>query len=211
MTLPWIAAGLRLNNRADKHGNAAVSHGDALSDEALVEAIVRRGSQGHFRLLLTRYKVRVHQIALSVLGPSQSAQAEDVAQEVFISIFSRLDQFRGDCRFSTWLYRLAINAAIDFRRANARHHGASLDDATLAGAQGGLPDEQDDPRRRALIQEAMRELPESQRMMVHLFYWLDLKVREIAEVMDCPEGTVKVYLQRARNSLAASLGGIRND
>lgn len=208
--MPWIAAGFRLSNRAAEPGKAAVSHSDTLSDEALVEAIVRRGNQGHFRLLLTRHKVRVHQIALSVLGPSQSAQAEDVAQEVFISVFSRLDQFRGDCRFSTWLYRLAINAAIDFRRANARHQGVSMDDETLPGTEGGLPDEQDDPRRRVLIQKAMRELPESQRMMVHLFYWLDLKVREIAEVMDCPEGTVKVYLQRARNSLAASLGGIRH-
>ena len=211
MTLPLTSAGLRLFNRAAGRGNSVVPRNDALSDEALVEAIVMRGSQGHFRMLLARYKVRVHQIALSVLGPSQSAQAEDVAQEVFISVFFRLDQFRGDCRFSTWLYRLAINAAIDFKRANVRHQGVSLDDAMLPGNEGGLPDQLDDPRAGALIQKAMLELPESQRMMVHLFYWLDLKVREIAEVMDCPEGTVKVYLQRARNSLAASLGGIRHD
>lgn len=183
---------------------------NAWSDEALVEAIVKRGSQKHFLTLLTRYKVRVHQIALSVLGPGQVAQAEDVAQEVFIALYQRLDRFRGECKFSTWLYRLAVNAAIDFKRANARHRGASLEQVTLPGVTFELPDA-GSSRQQKQIQEALQELPESQRMMIYLFYWLELKMREIAEVLDCPLGTVKVYLKRARTALAESLGDIEDD
>lgn len=211
MTLPLTADALLQFSRPAASAQREEASPGALSDEALIDAIVKRGSQRHFRTLLARYKVRVHQIALSVLGPSQVAQAEDVAQEVFISLYQRLDQFRGECKFSTWVYRLAVNAAIDFKRCNMRHSGVSFDESMLPGHV-------DDPGRGnkrepvdARIQEALNALPESQRMMVYLNYWLELKLREIAEVLDCPEGTVKVYLKRARATLAESLEGIKDD
>lgn len=210
MTLPvTIEALLQFSRAASAAAERETSRPDAWSDEALIEAIVKRGSQPHFRTLLARYKVRVHQIALSVLGPSQTAQAEDVAQEVFISLYQRLDQFRGDCKFSTWVYRLAVNAAIDFKRSNKRHAGVSLEESMLPGqaaehgSAGGPVD--------ARVQQALNALPESQRMMVYLYYWLELKLREIAEVLDCPEGTVKVYLKRARATLAESLGSLKDE
>lgn len=211
-TLPLDAnALLQFNKATPARVDPDARRTDAWSDEALVEAIVKRGSQQHFRTLLARYKVRVHQIALSVLGPTQAAQAEDVTQEVFISLYRRLDQFRGDCKFSTWIYRLAVNAAIDFKRANSRHAGPAIDDVSLPGVSFALPEGTDDQKLERGVHQALLALPESQRMMVYLYYWLELKIREIAEVLDCPQGTVKVYLKRARAALAESLGEFEYD
>jgi RNA polymerase sigma-70 factor (ECF subfamily) len=178
---------------------------DALSDEALVEAIVLRGSQQHFRMLLARYKTRVHHLALSVLGPSKQAQAEDVAQEIFLKLYQRLDSFRGDCKFSTWLHRIAINTAIDYQRKNKRFEASDIDEVVLPESLITGPIQIEDRDTIQRLQKAINGLPHSQRMMVYQFYWLGMKTREIAEVLGCPEGTVKVYLRRARTVLAGQL------
>ncbi len=179
---------------------------DALSDAALVESIVLRGNQQHFRTLLARYKTKVHHIALSVLGPSQQAQAEDVAQEVFIKLYQRLESFRGDCLFSTWIYRLAINATIDYQRKNRKFESVDIVDVIIPGSSAGAASILVEGETSARVKVAVNSLQQTQRMMVYLFYWLGFKIREIAEVMDCPEGTVKVYLRRAKKHLAEQLG-----
>lgn len=184
---------------------------DAWSDEALVEAIVLRGSRHHFSTLMARYKDKVYRIALSLLGPSRHAEAEDVAQEVFIRLYERLESFRGDSRFSTWLYRLAINTGIDHQRREKRHRAIGLDEAPEQTSPDSAIRSIEQSRQSAYVRKAVESLPDTQRMMVHLFYWLGFKIREIAEVMDCPEGTVKVYLQRARMQLAGLLGEFPHD
>jgi RNA polymerase sigma factor (sigma-70 family) len=184
---------------------------DPWSDEALVQAVVGRGSQQHFRTLMARYKTKVHHLCLSVLGPSQQNQAEDVAQEVFLKIYQRLESFRGDCKFSTWLYRIAINTAIDCKRKNNKFLADNIDDISLPDTMitsAFSPEDHDSAKR---VQLAVQSLPQTQNMMVYQFYWLGLKTREIAEVLDCPEGTVKVYLLRARSALAETLGALKND
>lgn len=183
--------------------NSADQASDVWSDERLVASFLAHGHPQHFRALLARHKQRVHQVALSVLGPAMSAHAEDVAQEVFIRIYERLDQFRGDSAFSTWLYRLTFNLAMDYRRTAQRHQATPLDEANYADTRP-VTDPQNG-RLRPRVQAALWQLPESQRMIVHLHYWLDLKIREIAAVLDCPEGTIKVYLRRARKALAEHL------
>ena len=184
---------------------------DAFSDEALVESIVSNGSQQHFRALMARYKTRVHHLALSVLGPGKQAMAEDAAQEIFIKLYQRLGSFRGDSKFSTWLYRIAINTAIDFKRSNARHEHDELSEHTIPEALQGAPISIEDRDQAEAVQKAIAKLPQAQRMMVYQYYWLDLKMREIAEILGCPEGTVKVYLLRARKALADQLGAPGND
>jgi RNA polymerase sigma-70 factor (ECF subfamily) len=180
--------------------------GDAWSDDALVEAIIRRGSQQHFGALMARYKVKVHQIALSVLGPGQQALAEDVAQEVFIKLYQRLESFRGDCLFSTWLYRMAFNTAIDIQRRSRKFTALDIDSIAPVVAEDSTGSDIDNAGSARRIHAAIQSLPQTQRMMVYLFYWLELRIREIATVMDCPEGTVKVYLSRAKAALAKQLG-----
>ena len=180
---------------------------DALSDQALVDAIVHRGSQRHFSTLIARHKTRVHHIALSVLGPGRQAAAEDVAQEVFIRLHDRLASFRGDSSFSTWLYRMAFNQAIDHQRRQRRHEGVPLDGLK----EPGFAERADDDAVRSAIRTAVEQLGRTQRIMVHLHYWMGYRIREIAEILGCPEGTVKVYLARARNQLASALDGLEGE
>lgn len=178
---------------------------DIWSDEALLDAIVKRGSQHHFGTLLARYKLRVHRIALSVLGPARQAQAEDVTQEVFIKLYQRLGSFRGDCRFSTWLYRMAVNTSIDYQRRDNKFAAVDISQVAEQAAEGTAASHAETTDASARVRQSIETLPQSQRMMVYLSYWLGLKMREIAEVMGCPEGTVKVYLARARQELAIQL------
>jgi RNA polymerase sigma-70 factor (ECF subfamily) len=206
------AFSMLLNQLAEAFGDNATpaeaqpAARDVWSDEALVRAIVNGGNQQHFRTLLARHKVKVHRIALSVLGPSRQAQAEDVAQEVFIKLYQRLESFRGDCRFSTWLYRLAINAALDYQRKNLKFEAMDIDEMALPGSADNASRLLEADETALRVNQAVNTLPQTQRMMVYLFYWLEFRIREIAEVMDCPQGTVKVYLLRARKILAEQLG-----
>jgi len=183
---------------------------DPWSDEALVDAVVNRNSQHHFRMLLARYKTRVHYLSLSVLGPAHQSQAEDAAQEIFLKLYQRLDTFRGDCKFSTWLYRIAINTAIDYRRKNFKFETDNIDDIAPPDALLSAPVSLDNREGLQRVQQAILELPDTQRMMVYQYYWLELKMREIAEILGCPEGTVKVYLLRARKVLAEKLGDLQH-
>jgi len=185
--------------------------GDVWSDEALVHSIINKGSEHHFRTLMARYKTRVHHLSLSVLGPARQALAEDVTQEVFIKLYRCLDSFRGDCKFSTWVHRIAINTAIDCLRANRRFDGEELTDKQLPDETDSLSPEWESQYDSILLKRAIEQLPQTQRMMIYQFYWLELKINEIAEILGCPEGTVKVYLSRARNSLAELLEDPDND
>ncbi len=196
--------------RQAEHGRPgpAPGAGDAWSDEALIEAIVKRGSDQHFGALMARYKQKVHHIALSVLGASRQAEAEDVAQEVFIRLYQRLDSFRGESRFSTWLYRLSFNTCMDHLRRERRFAALDLDQIDEPDSGHETTRAAEERERAARVMKAVDTLPGTQRMMVRLHYWLGYRVREISEVMDCPEGTVKVYLQRARKHLAGSLGDL---
>jgi RNA polymerase sigma-70 factor (ECF subfamily) len=180
---------------------------DAWSDQALIDAIVKRGSQHHFRALMERHKHRVHHIALSVLGPGQDAGAQDVTQDVFVRLHERLGSYRGESSFTTWLYRLAFNQAIDQQRRNKRHAGVPLE---LVPEPVSVAEPTDDAVM-SQVRSAVNRLPQTQRIMVHLHYWLGFRMREIAEVLGCPENTVKVYVSRARARLADDLGVLSDD
>ncbi len=206
-----------LNQMAVTHDHETASTsgdttgGDIWSDEALLDAIVKRGSQHHFGTLLARYKLKIYHIALSVLGPSQQAQAEDVTQEIFIKLYHRLESFRGDCRFSTWLYRMAVNTSIDYQRKNKKFDAVDIHQIAEQAAEGTAESNVETMDMSVHVKQSIETLTQSQRMMVYLVYWLGLKVREVAEVMDCPEGTVKVYLARAKKLLAIQLEDYINE
>ncbi len=184
---------------------------DVYSDESLISSILNCGSQQHYRILVSRHKSRVHQVVLSVLGPANSADAEDVAQEVFIRAFSKLDSFRGDSAFCTWLYRMAINLSLDHLRAIRRHVADSLEDTDATSREKSAEQQVQERQTAQSVKRAVDALPRTQRIIVHQYYWLGFKTREIAEVLGCPENTVKVYLMRARKSLALDLEELPND
>jgi len=177
-------------------------------DETLIARIRETGSEAHFRLLIQRHQRPVFELVASVLGPVHEQHADEVAQDVFVTVYRRLDSFRGDARFSTWLYRVAYNSALEWLRRAARRSVEVSWDETFAG-----PSAEPGPQRNAAseqtaraLQSAIDRLPDLYRTLIHLHYWRGLTVSEMAHTLSASPGTVKSYLHRARNQLQALLG-----
>ena len=184
---------------------------DRTSDDAqIIEEFLGSGDDEFFALLVQRYKDRVYRLVVSILGPAGDAEAEDLLQEIFITVYRKLDTFRGDCRFSTWLYRLARNRAIDCRR-RPRPFADVDDDRSLEGVVSPTAmdpfAELDHSGRVSRILRRVDRLGEPRRTVVFLFYWMGCDVEEISGLTEIPVGTVKSHLYRARRELAGELAG----
>jgi RNA polymerase sigma-70 factor (ECF subfamily) len=125
-----------------------------------------------------------------------------VTQEVFLRTHDRLASFRGEARFSSWLYRLAYNRTLEYRRrARLRLPHVPADTLADRAAGRGPFEEAAEHERRQRVEGLLEGLPDLYRSVVYLHYWLDASVEEIADVMVVPVGTVKSYLSRARARL----------
>ena len=170
--------------------------------------ILRRAQQGDseaFRLLVEAYQTQVYRLALRMCG---EAAADDVTQEALHDARRALPEFRGPCRFSTWLYRLTTNAAIDCLRREKRHRGT--DD--LDGVD--LPDGGDTPQETAersetrnAVRAALCQLTDEHREVLLLRYMQELDYGEIARALRISEGTVKSRINRAKARLKELLSG----
>ncbi|QED28587.1 sigma-70 family RNA polymerase sigma factor [Microvenator marinus] len=181
----------------------------SLSDRKLVRNL-RRRDEDAFRELVRVYQHRVFNIVYRILGDRE--EAEDVAQEVFVAIFKHIDSFRGDAKFSTWVYRIATNQARNRLKYHARRHRRdhqNYEDAPESAHQdsdfaGTIPQPEDAVLGRELekiIQEGLAELGEIHRTIIVLRDVEHLSYQEIAEIVELPEGTVKSRLFRARVAL----------
>lgn len=176
------------------------------ADDAALIASVKRGDPGSREALYHRYKRRVYGLALRIVG---STDAEEVAQEAFIRIFRGLPKFRGDAALSTWIYRLAVNAALSHR---TRRAGARLpleENPTEAGVEAHPAAEPTggDAVLRARLERALAQLPAGYRTVVVLHDVEGLEHEEIAAILDCHVGTSKSQLHKARARLRAILAG----
>jgi RNA polymerase sigma-70 factor (ECF subfamily) len=161
-----------------------------------------------FRELVREHRDRVYNITFRMLG--NRAEAEDVAQEVFIAVFKTIGDFREESKFSTWLYRIAVNHCKNRIKYLARRHDRDrdeLDETTqgngVNGSIGGpLPTSPDKALASAqmekLMQDAIANLEEDQRIVVVLRDVEDLSIEEICDITGLPDGTVKSRLHRAR-------------
>lgn len=159
-----------------------------------------------FRELVETHRDRVFNITYRMLG--DRAEAEDVAQEVFISVFKTIDTFRAEAKFSTWLYRVTVNHCKNRIKYLARRHDRDRDelDETSHETNGaaGVPRHAQPDRAlegaqlEVLLQEAIAHLDDDQRVVVVLRDVEDLSIEEICEITGLPDGTVKSRLHRAR-------------
>jgi RNA polymerase sigma factor (sigma-70 family) len=173
----------------------------------LVEQSRVHGNQDAYGEIVRRYQARVFRLVVSILGQEFAADAEDVAQEVFVRAHRALATFRGDAAFGTWLYPIAFNHAVNVK-GRMRFRAPHLPDTTLAAqpAESPAPDEQlEAQRRRAVVLACVHELPDVYQSAVRLHYWLGASVSDIAVMLEVPENTVKSYLYRARRLLQARL------
>jgi RNA polymerase sigma-70 factor (ECF subfamily) len=184
-----------------------------MSETALIEA-VRRGDAGSREALYHRYKRRVYALAVRIVG---AMDAEEVAQEAFIRIFRGLPKFRGDAALSTWIYRLAVNAALSHRarRGPVGRPGSGAEGDARGGAgldgdgelrvdgegQAGLDPVQGDAVLRARLERALARLPTGYRTVVVLHDVEGLEHEEVAAILGCHVGTSKSQLHKARARL----------
>jgi RNA polymerase sigma-70 factor, ECF subfamily len=167
-----------------------------------------------FRELIEAHRDRVYNICYRMLGNRH--ESEDVAQEVFITVFKTIETFREEAKFSTWLYRVAVNHCKNRIKYLARRHdkdrdeldeGASGTNGTPIGAP--LPNAPDRALEGAqmekLLQDAIASLEDDQRIVVVLRDVEDLSIEEICEITGLPDGTVKSRLHRARLVLRKKL------
>lgn len=176
-----------------------------MEDEKIVAWFLESGDQAAFSLLVERYQKRVFRLVCSVLGPFSEGSAEEVCQEVFLKVYKKIRLFSGRSSFRTWLYRLTYNMALDWRRRNGvRITGVSVGDTGAKDDEGYVCDPLENllsQERRLLVVQAIERLPELCRTIIYMHYWLDSPVEAVAEELGLPEGTVKSYLFRARQSL----------
>ncbi|MFM1896291.1 MAG: hypothetical protein RLZZ385_1365 [Pseudomonadota bacterium] len=177
------------------------------TDQQLVER-VKKGNQLAFNLLVLRYQHKV--AALISRFVSDPQEVEDVSQETFIKAYRALALFRGESAFYTWLYRIAVNTAKNYLVARNRRPPATdveIDDSENLEAVAALKDlatpedalVTEDLKR--AIDQAIEELPEELRTAFTLREFSGLSYEDITQIMDCPVGTVRSRIFRAREAI----------
>lgn len=185
--------------------------GEAQVDQLLVER-VQKGDKAAFDLLIRKYQHRI--ISLVSRYVSDHAEAQDIAQEAFIKAYRALGNFRGDSAFYTWLYRIAINTAKNWLVARNRRPPASDIDA-MDAEQYDIDSrlkERGTPENELLraeiektVQDAIADLPDDLRTAIILREMEGMSYEDIATTMDCPIGTVRSRIFRAREAIDEKL------
>ncbi len=177
-----------------------------MTDEQIVDR-VRSGETRLFDQLVRRYQDPVYGMAARFVGAG--ADAEDVAQEVFLKVFRSLAGFKGEAKFSTWLYRVTFNQCADWLRRNRRpgRRAAGIDEAGevrdgRVDLEGSLLESEEKER----VNRALASLDERYRSVIVLLYYQKLPYEEIATILGVPIKTVETRLYRARKMLRKALG-----
>jgi len=168
---------------------------ETLSDLELVGK-AQGGDTEAFSVLVERHQHLVFNLAYRFMR--DSGTAEDMAQEAFIKAFRLLRGFRGDCSFSTWLYRVTVNICLTELGRWRKHPEVSLD-WNRDGHGVTQPDES--PDLPELIRGCVEQLPERYRAIITLYYLREIPYEEIAQIMQIPMGTLKTWMHRARHQL----------
>ena len=172
-------------------------------DDCGLVARFLKGDAAAFDTLFSKYQDYVYNIVYGVVGSAE--ESRDLTQEVFVQVYRSLPRFRQGARFATWLYRIALNKAVDAARGSrkwrflpllddpgvAQHRAAEEDEPEFMYAQGEARED---------IQKVLMRCPLGHREILVLRYYQDMSIDEIAETMDCSLAAAKVRLHRARRA-----------
>ena len=164
------------------------------------------GDTRAFEVLVERYKYMVFTLALKMLGNKEDA--EEVSQDVFLKVFTALNTFKGESKFSTWLYKIAYYRSLDYIKKNKRKIQTSSYDIS---EEYNIPetesssDRLEAKERSQLIRAAIEELSAEDSVIITLYYFEELSLKEIAQVMGLTANNVKVRLFRSRSRLGEVL------
>lgn len=178
-----------------------------------VEA-TQRGDSRAFNRLVMEWERAIYNLARRMLG--NEAEAEEATQEIFLSAYRHIHQFRLGARFSTWLYRIAVNHCISQLRRRSRRVYVSLDDPLDTGDPPPVPLQLQSPpghetelfraESQRQVRSALKLLSPDHRAVVELKFYQDLTFEQIAEIVACPVGTVKSRFYAGLNILKDRLG-----
>lgn len=186
--------------------NSQIRTSEQLDQELVLR--VQQGDKSAFDLLVIKYQHKIIQLVNRYV--KDHSEAQDVAQETFIKAYRALGGFRGDSAFYTWLYRIAINTAKNYLVSRSRRNSDYQIDIDDAEACENAPQLQgmETPERSLLNEEiietiktAIDNLPEEMRIAIMLREFEGMSYEEIAEAMDCPVGTVRSRIFRAREAI----------
>ena len=176
-----------------------------MNDAELVQQVLY-GNNNAFRFLVAKHQRLVVHIVVRIV--QQQEDVEDVCQEVFIKVFRKLKKFRGESKLSTWIAKIAYNTSISHIR-KGKHDAQSYDEQPLL-----IATERDESLNQKLIEreeakkylmQFIEKLPVQYRTVLTLFHLEEFSYREIEEITEMPEGTIKSYLSRARQLLKDQL------
>ncbi|MBN1782906.1 RNA polymerase sigma factor [bacterium] len=176
--------------------------------------LIRKAQQGDpdaFQELVRLHDRKVMGLACRMLGNIQDA--EDVYQEVFMRVYSNIRNFQHKSSFETWLYRIVVNTVINFRRSSKRHRGfTSISDQFEKTAAWSPMDEKPLPDEIVMNQEILKNIHDAldrltmiQRTVFTLRFYQEFKINEIADILECTEGTIKNTLFRSIRKMRQAL------
>ncbi len=164
-----------------------------MTDQEYISFILK-GDSSLFRHLVDRYAKMSFAVAYRIIKDSDDSQ--DIVQESFIAAFENLKTFKGESKFSTWLYRIVANKALAMK--NKQKYFDEVDD------QGQQEDEYNDEidiRNELLVKQALNALNDKERLVIDLFYYQDQSIKEISQIIPSTEVNIKVILHRARKKM----------
>ncbi len=185
-----------------------------LSDDQIIERTLA-GETDAFSLLVRRWERPIYGLSLRMLGRDEDAR--DVCQETFLAAFRNLRKFRGDAKFSSWLYRIALNACHSRLRKQGVAVEHSIDQDDEDGRKLELADREVEPmperlhrdQRAALVRKALQALPAEMRQVIIMKEYEELTFAEIAEVLQIPVSTVKSRVYTGLQQMRARLEKMR--
>ncbi len=189
-----------------------------MTDDALLIKRAQSGETEAFRQLVERSKVNVYRLAYDLTGNRHDA--EDLSQDVFVKAYRSLHSFRGDAKWSTWLYRITVNTCHDHRETvshkimKAREDIHEHEEVSANHNAGGYvsPDRTAESRLiQDSIEKALSTLSQRERAVFTLRHYHDLPLKEIASTLELTEGSVKSYLFRALQRLQQELAFYKKD
>lgn len=172
-----------------------------MAEERRLIARAQAGDSGAFRVLVEQHQMRAYTLALRILrsGPD----AEEVAQDAFVRVWTALPGFRGESSFSTWLYRIVARRAFDRAQVLKNRRAREQQEEKLP-EHAAPPGANEDALQATLLQRLVSGLSASQRAAVTMFYYEGRSVEQVATALRMPENTVKTHLLRARAALRAA-------
>lgn len=168
--------------------------------------LVLNGNTNSFATLVDRYKDLVFTLALKMLNNRE--EAEEIAQDTFIKVYNSLNKFKGESKFSTWIYKVTYNTCLDALKKKKKQQNVTyIEDFSEHQTKTleNILDSIDEKERNQAIQDCLEELPSDEAFLLTLYYFDDQSIEEIAKVMNISTSNIKVKLFRTRKKLASIL------